>query len=150
MIRGLLITVPAEDLASRIGERIRAHETETAALHERISRRVGDMPHDIWVDDGLEHSQASWTEAMKYLIVIEQAGTGFSAYSPDRPGCIATGSTRDEVEREMKGAIAFHLDGLKAEGLLFRNRRAPRPTSRFLRSARRCRNLRRRHPAHPP
>ena len=58
-----------------------------------------------------------WIEAMKYLIVTEQTGTGFSAYSPDLPGCIATGSTRDEVEREMKGAIAFHLDGLKAEGM---------------------------------
>ena len=54
---------------------------------------------------------------MKYLIVIEQGETGFSAYAPDIPGCIATGSTRDDVEREMKDAIAFHLDGLKAEGI---------------------------------
>jgi predicted RNase H-like HicB family nuclease len=54
---------------------------------------------------------------MKYLIVIEQGETGFSAYAPDIPGCIATGSTRDDVEREMKDAIAFHLDGLRAEGM---------------------------------
>ena len=54
---------------------------------------------------------------MKYEIVIEQTGTGHSAYAPDVPGCIATGSTREEVEREMKNAIAFHLDGLKAEGM---------------------------------
>ena len=54
---------------------------------------------------------------MKYLIVIEQTATGYSAYSPDLPGCIATGSTRDDVEREMKDAIAFHLDGLKAESM---------------------------------
>ena len=54
---------------------------------------------------------------MKYLIVIESTATGFSAYSPDVPGCIATGSTRDEVEREMKAAIEFHLDGLREEGL---------------------------------
>jgi predicted RNase H-like HicB family nuclease len=54
---------------------------------------------------------------MKYLIVIEQTQTGFSAYSPDLPGCIATANTRDDVEREMTAAIAFHLDGLKAEGL---------------------------------
>jgi predicted RNase H-like HicB family nuclease len=54
---------------------------------------------------------------MKYLIVIDQTKTGCSAYSPDLPGCIATGSTRDEVEREMKGAIVLHLDGLKAEVL---------------------------------
>lgn len=54
---------------------------------------------------------------MKYLIVIEQTKTGFSAYSPDLPGCIAAGTTRDEVEREMKAAIAFHLDGLRTEGI---------------------------------
>ena len=52
----------------------------------------------------------------RYLIVIEKTGTGFSAYSPDLPGCVATGTTRDEVEREMKGAIAFHLEGLKTDG----------------------------------
>ena len=54
---------------------------------------------------------------MKYLIVIEQTGTGHSAYAPDVPGCVATGSTREEVEREMRNAIAFHLDGLKAESM---------------------------------
>lgn len=61
---------------------------------------------------------------MKYLIVIEQTGTGFSAYSPDLPGCVATGQTRADVEREMAGAIAFHLEGLKAEGMAI-----PRPSS---------------------
>lgn len=54
---------------------------------------------------------------MKYLIVIEKTSTGYSAYSPDVPGCVATGGTRDEVEREMADAISFHLDGLKAEGM---------------------------------
>ena len=53
---------------------------------------------------------------MKYLIVIEQTATGYSAYSPDVPGCVATASSRDDVEREMADAIAFHLDGLKADG----------------------------------
>ena len=45
---------------------------------------------------------------MKYLIVIEQTATGYSAFSPDVPGRIATASTRDDVEREMEDAIAFH------------------------------------------
>ena len=54
---------------------------------------------------------------MKYLIVIERTDTGYSAYSPDVPGCIATGSTREATEREMKDAIVFHLDGLRAEGI---------------------------------
>jgi predicted RNase H-like HicB family nuclease len=52
----------------------------------------------------------------KYLIVIEKTGTGYSAYSPDLPGCISTGATRDEVERNMQEAIAFHLEGLRQNG----------------------------------
>ena len=52
----------------------------------------------------------------RYLIVIEESINGFSAYSPDLPGCIATGASRDEVERNMKEAIAFHVDGLRLEG----------------------------------
>jgi predicted RNase H-like HicB family nuclease len=52
----------------------------------------------------------------KYLIVIEPTETGFSAYSPDLPGCISTGRTREEVELNMREAIGFHLDGLREEG----------------------------------
>ena len=52
----------------------------------------------------------------RYLIVIEETGTGYSAYSPDLPGCIATDTTRDGVEREMHDAIEFHLDGLRRAG----------------------------------
>ena len=51
----------------------------------------------------------------RYLIVIEVTGTGFSAYSPDLPGCVSTGATREEVEANMKQAIEFHLDGMKEE-----------------------------------
>lgn len=52
----------------------------------------------------------------KYLIVIEPTQTGFSAYSPDLPGCVSTGRTREEVEQNMREAISFHLDGLREEG----------------------------------
>ena len=53
----------------------------------------------------------------RYLIVIEAAeGENDSAYAPDLPGCVATGATRDEVEREMHDAIAFHLEGLRDAG----------------------------------
>jgi predicted RNase H-like HicB family nuclease len=52
----------------------------------------------------------------KYLIVVEKTGTGFSAYSPDLDGCVATGKTRNEVEREMQEAIAFHLEGITRKG----------------------------------
>ena len=53
---------------------------------------------------------------MKYLIVIEPTETGFSAYSPDLPGCVSTGAMRGEVEANMQEAIEFHLDGLREEG----------------------------------
>lgn len=52
----------------------------------------------------------------KYLIVMEETGTGYSAYSPDLDGCVATGATRQEVENEMREAIAFHLEGLARNG----------------------------------
>jgi len=52
----------------------------------------------------------------KYLIVIEKTGTGYSAYSPDLDGCVATAETREGVEREMQKAIAFHLEGMAQNG----------------------------------
>jgi len=53
----------------------------------------------------------------KYLIVIEETSTGYSAYSPDLPGCVSTGASRAEVEHNMREAIEFHLEGLRFEGL---------------------------------
>jgi predicted RNase H-like HicB family nuclease len=53
----------------------------------------------------------------KYLIVVEETSTGYSAYSPDLPGCVSTGCTREEVERNMREAIEFHLEGMRLEGL---------------------------------
>ena len=52
---------------------------------------------------------------MKFLIVIEKTNTGFSAYSPDLQGCVATGATREKVENAMAKAIEFHLEGMRAE-----------------------------------
>jgi predicted RNase H-like HicB family nuclease len=52
----------------------------------------------------------------RYLIVIEQTESGYSTYSPDLPGCVSTGKTREEVERNMREAIEFHVDGLKEDG----------------------------------
>jgi len=53
----------------------------------------------------------------KYLVVFERAGDNYSAYSPDLPGCIATGGTRDEVEKNIREAISFHIEGLLNDGL---------------------------------
>ena len=62
---------------------------------------------------------------MKYLVVIEPTETGFSAYSPDLPGCVATGATEKEVEREMREAMEFHVEGLRLEGCA-----VPEPSTR--------------------
>ena len=56
-------------------------------------------------------------QPMKVLIVVEHVATGYSAFSPDLPGCVATGATRDEVEATMRDAITFHVEGLRLEGL---------------------------------
>ena len=53
---------------------------------------------------------------MKYLMVIEPTETGFSAYSPDLPGCVSTGAIREEVEQNMQKAMELHLEGLREEG----------------------------------
>ncbi len=52
----------------------------------------------------------------RYLIVIEETGCGYAAYSPDLPGCICISGARNEIEKKMKDAIAFHLAGLREEG----------------------------------
>jgi predicted RNase H-like HicB family nuclease len=60
----------------------------------------------------------------EYLVIIERAPNNFAAYSPDLPGCVATGKTREETLSNMREAITFHLEGLQAEGFPI-----PEPTS---------------------
>lgn len=62
---------------------------------------------------------------MRYAIVIERAESNFSAYVPDLPGCVATGSTLEETEQAIREAIEFHLEGLRDDG-----EPIPPPTSR--------------------
>jgi len=65
-------------------------------LHSRIKGMMGDM--------------------YKYLVIFEKADDNYSAYSPDIPGCITTGATRNEVERNIRVAINFHIEGLVEDG----------------------------------
>ena len=53
----------------------------------------------------------------RYLVIIEKARNNYSAFSPDVPGCVATGETREAAEREMPAALQMHLEGLKEDGL---------------------------------
>ncbi len=61
---------------------------------------------------------------MRYAIVIEKAEGNFSAYAPDLPGCVATGATIEDVEKEMREAISFHLAGMREDGVII-----PAPSS---------------------
>ena len=62
---------------------------------------------------------------MRYAVVIEQAGTNFSAYVLDVPGCVATGETAEDAVKAICEAIAFHLEGMRQDGTLI-----PLPSSR--------------------
>lgn len=53
----------------------------------------------------------------RFLIVIEKTENNFSAYAPDLPGCVATGSTQLEVEKNMHEAIAMHIQGMLDDNL---------------------------------
>lgn len=53
----------------------------------------------------------------RFPVIVEEAGGNYSAYSPDIPGCVATGATREEAEEQMHEAIEFHIEGLREDGL---------------------------------
>ncbi len=50
---------------------------------------------------------------MRYMVVYEQTSSGWSAYVPDLPGCVAAGGTREETEKLIREAIVFHLESLR-------------------------------------
>lgn len=52
---------------------------------------------------------------MNYAVVYEKTERNYSAYVPDLPGCVATGATRKDVERRIREAVAFHVEGLRRE-----------------------------------
>ena len=81
-------------------------------------------PERSRVSSGRQVSRGNEVQ-VKYAIVIENAGTNFSAYVPDLPGCVATGSTIEEAEDSIREAIEFHLEGLRADSLPI-----PAPTCR--------------------
>jgi predicted RNase H-like HicB family nuclease len=70
-----------------------------------------------WANDGR-------FDVTRYLILIEPTETGFSAYSPDLPGCVSTGRTAVEVEANMREAVQGHLEEMRNAGLPI-----PKPTT---------------------
>ena len=61
---------------------------------------------------------------MRYLVIIERTRNGFSAYTPDLPGCVAAGRTRAATLRLMQQAVELHIEDMREQG-----RRVPRPRS---------------------
>ena len=61
---------------------------------------------------------------MRYAVVLEKTENNYSAYVPDLPGCVATGSAVAETEHEIRASISFHIEGLREDGL-----RIPQPSS---------------------
>ena len=90
------------------------------ALMEKWSGHSGRKTKRRIVDWHIkEYLQAGGLELeglMRYAVVIERAGCGFSAYVPDLPGCIAAGKSSEEVQRLIRGAIELHLSGLREDG----------------------------------
>ena len=88
----------------------------------------GKPSADLAPGDSEQHARASWPEVRlktRCAVVIEKAHSNYSAYVPDLPGCVATGASLEEVEREIREAIAFHLDGMREVALPI-----PAPTSK--------------------
>ena len=54
---------------------------------------------------------------MRYCVVFEKTGTGYSAYAPDLPGCVAADKTLEQTRKLMAEAMALHIDGLQRDGL---------------------------------
>jgi predicted RNase H-like HicB family nuclease len=61
---------------------------------------------------------------MRYAVVIEKGERNYSAYVPDLPGCVSVGDTLEEAKAEIREAIAFHLEGMREDGLTI-----PKPSS---------------------
>ena len=97
-----------------------ANARRSARLHTREQARNCGCAGPPWIGSrgwhAFEYPETGGTE-MRYAVVIEKTETGYSAYVPDLPGCIATGATVAEAEMQIREAIAFHLEGLREDGL---------------------------------
>jgi predicted RNase H-like HicB family nuclease len=89
--------------------------SQTWARHRRwqILRRLGARHPQQHIEAGCAQRE----NLMRYAVVIERAEGNYSACVPDLPGCVATGATVPEVEGEIRAAIRFHIEGLRADGL---------------------------------
>jgi predicted RNase H-like HicB family nuclease len=101
------------------GERVTASITTGTSRHRDHRRQIRGRHSG---EDAEQYPEASGTQqegfAMnkKYAIVIEKGATNYGAYVPDLPGCVAVGDTVEEVERLIREAIPFHIEGMRQNG----------------------------------
>jgi len=98
------------------GRNKRLAQTVQASYQTRPSYRSGTAGRRTGAWDVAQHISSSGMDVMKYAVVIEPTGTGFSAYVPDLPGCISTGTTLAEIESGIVEAITLHLQGMRIDG----------------------------------
>jgi predicted RNase H-like HicB family nuclease len=100
------------------GENARQPSPIQASSKKRAGNGTGQWERRLGAWDNEQHSEAGRTEEMRrYLIIVEETDTGYSAYSPDLSGCVSTGRTLEEVKQNMRKAMEFHLEGMRLEGI---------------------------------
>jgi predicted RNase H-like HicB family nuclease len=119
---------PLEQILDEMESMIRTVEESAKKAEEaaKEARQAADtairVSEDTLKKEEITHRKVSGVKG--YLVIFEKGHTNYSAYSPDLPGCVATGKTRIETEKNIKEAINFHLEGLKEDGVAL-----PEPTS---------------------
>jgi predicted RNase H-like HicB family nuclease len=110
-----------------MGDRGHAGKSPAAEASDQAGTRDGRRQAlgRLAPEDGRKHPSSGRLEAVsdfdeqaqRYLILIEGGPpSNYSAWSPDLPGCVATGASLEDVEREMRAAIALHLEGIVEDG----------------------------------
>ena len=112
-----IITKPLPKILDEMEANIRA-AAEAARRTEEAARRAEEAARRAEeAATKAETVDISDRGAKKYLVIIEKANDNYSAYSPDVPGCIATGRTLSEVKKTIREAIKFHIEGLQEDGM---------------------------------
>jgi predicted RNase H-like HicB family nuclease len=112
-----IIQKPLPNVLDEMEANIRA-AAESARRSEEAARRAAEAARRAEeAATKAEKVDISDKGAKKYLVVFEKANDNYSAYSPDIPGCIATGRTRGEAKKTIRQAIKFHIEGLQEDGL---------------------------------
>jgi predicted RNase H-like HicB family nuclease len=110
-----IMAKPLPQILDEMDDNIRKAD-EYCKRAEEAARQAREAA-DISISVSQEVLKEKSKSTKGFLVVFEKAKSNYSAYSPDLPGCIATGKTRQEAEKNIREAIKFHVEGLKEDGL---------------------------------